>query len=204
MFTGLIEKTSLVQSISGSSEKLLTIKNPWDSGVVIGDSIAVDGVCLTVTKMTAETLSFFVSAMTVSRTVAKQYQTGVEVNLERALKVGDRLHGHFVQGHVDVVARVSSVHTISQGKEATFEVSSEFSSHLVPRASVTVQGVSLTMARADNHSFSVTLIPETLRQTTLGTLLRSGALLNIEFDILGKYVLSTPSDRKMMSLMEQL
>ncbi|MCK5808673.1 riboflavin synthase [bacterium] len=204
MFTGLIETTSVVQSITGSSERTLSIHNPWNSGVVVGDSIAVDGVCLTATTVTTETLSFFVSAVTGARTAAKFYRTGAVVNLERALKVGDRLHGHFVQGHVDTLARVSSVQTLSQGREVTIEIPTEFSSHLIPRASVTVQGISLTMAAADSHSFSVTLIPETLKQTTLGTILRSGALLNIEFDILGKYILSTPSDRKMMSLMEKL
>ena len=204
MFTGLIETTAVVQSITGSSEKILTISNPWDSGVAIGDSIAVDGVCLTVTALTTKTLSFFVSAVSISRTAAASYRAGTPVNLERALKVGDRLHGHFVQGHVDTLARVSSMHTVSQGKEVTIDIPAEFSAHLIPRASVTVQGISLTMATAHSRSFSVTLIPETLKQTTLGTLLRPGALFNIEFDILGKYIIAKPDDRKMMSLMEKL
>ncbi len=204
MFTGLITACSTVRSMSGGSEKVLTIDNPWKEGVAVGDSIAVDGACLTVTALSESHLSFFVSAVTLRQTVIGSYSAGTPVNVELALRVGDRLHGHFVQGHVDTVATVENIRTVSSGKEVSFAVPVDFAPHLIARASVAVQGVSLTMAAVTRHSFTVSLIPETLSGTTFGMLLRPNTRVNVEFDILGKYALSSVKNPSLLSLTELL
>jgi len=184
LFTGLIEGTGTVRSRSGSS---LTVSSPLSGEVVPGDSFAVDGSCLTVTGSAAGSMSFQCSGETLSRTVIQWYTTGVRVNLERPLLPSDRLHGHLVTGHVDETARLLRVQRSGGGMTAWISYSPESSVLLVPRGSVAVSGVSLTVASLEPGMFSVALIPETLARTTADGW-RPGTRVNLEFDLIGKYV----------------
>ncbi len=189
MFTGIVEKTTTVVRLTASgAERTLTIVNPFGSEVRRGDSIAVDGVCLTVAEQSAKHLTFFVSAETVKKTRAASYRPGQTVNLERALVLGGRLDGHLVTGHVDTVGRIAATRKIGDGIEAVIHVPPQFKKLLVEHGSLAVNGVSLTIARLEDDRVTVSLVPETLRRTSFGTALSVGDTVNVEFDIIGKYV----------------
>ncbi len=189
MFTGIIEKKSEIVRLTASGpERTLTIANPFGGEPQCGDSIAVDGVCLTVAERSAKHLSFFMSAETVKKTRAAGYQPGQKVNLARALIWGGRLDGHLVTGHVDTVGRIAAVKKVGKGIEATIHVPSQFRPLLVEQGSLAVNGVSLTIARLEGDRVTVSLIPETLARTTFGEALAVGDTVNLEFDIIGKYV----------------
>jgi len=188
MFSGIIEKTAEIRQITTSGlERVLTVSNPFGGEVQCGDSIAVDGVCLTVTERSAKHLVFFVSAVTVKKTIAAAYHSGQIVNLERALVWGGRLNGHLVTGHIDTTARVASVQKVGMGIEATIHIPSHFRMLLVDQGSVAVNGISLTVARLHGDRFTVSLVPETLKRTSFSKGVSVGDSVNIEFDILGKY-----------------
>lgn len=189
MFTGIIEAVSKVTKIEKKgSECRISIKNQFGSGIKNGDSIAVDGVCLTVESFTEENISFFVSKSTLEKTIAGKYVTGSTVNLERAMAADGRFDGHIVQGHVDSCGKISEIKKIGDGTEIKITFDRKFSDLTVPRGSVTVNGVSLTIAELDGNTFKISLIPETLKRTTFAETLKTGAEVNLEFDILGKYV----------------
>ncbi len=189
MFTGIVEKTTAVVRLTASgAERTLTIVNPFGGEARCGDSIAVDGVCLTVAERSAKHLSFFVSAETVKKTRAAAYRAGQTVNLERALILGGRLDGHLVTGHVDTVGRIATVRKIGDGVEVAIHVPPQFKPLLVEQGSLAVNGVSLTIARLEGDRVMVSLVPETLRRTAFGTALSVGDTVNLEFDIIGKYV----------------
>jgi len=188
VFTGIIEKTGEVEKLTASGpERTLTLKNPFGAEVKSGDSIAIDGACLTVSERDAKRLTFFISAETVKKTIAAAYRPGQTVNLERALILGGRLDGHLVTGHVDTVARIAAVKKIGMGVEATVHVPAQFRPLLVEQGSVAVNGISLTVARLQGDRFTVSLIPETLKRTAFSAGLAVGDAVNLEFDILGKY-----------------
>lgn len=149
-----------------------------------GDSVAVDGACLTATSLDGADVSFDVVRETLTRTTLGSRKAGSRVNLERALGVGATLDGHIVQGHVDGVATVKAITPDAW----TFAARRELAEQLVPKGSVAVAGVSLTVVDAGADSFSVALIPTTLAETTLGEL-RVGQAVNIETDVIGKYVM---------------
>ncbi len=149
----------------------------------IGDSVSVDGVCLTVTEAQDGTLAFDVVVETLSR--AKLF--GPQVNLEAALRAGDPLGGHYVQGHVDGVGTVRSVDPEGDGKRAWIDVEPELLRYVVEKGSITVEGVSLTVAGLDAGGFAVALAPHTLAATTLGAV-GPGDKVNLETDVLAKYV----------------
>lgn len=189
MFTGIIEKTAAVKKITRTgNEYMLTIENPFNFEIKSGDSIAVDGVCLTVEKFSDQTIDFFVSKVTAQKTVAAKYSAGSVVNLERAMKADGRFDGHIVQGHVDTAGTVSNIRNIGLGTEVTIRYDKEFAKFIAVGGSISVNGISLTAALADNSSFTVSLIPETLKRTSFSKTLKTGAAVNIEFDIIGKYV----------------
>ena len=189
MFTGIIEAVSAVTKIEKKgSECRISIKNPFGRDIKTGDSIAVDGVCLTVESFSNENISFFVSKSTLEKTIAGKYVTGSTVNLERAMAANGRFDGHIVQGHVDSCGKVAEVKKIGDGIEVRITFDRKFADLTVPRGSVTVNGVSLTIAELDVNSFKISLIPETLKRTTFAETLKTGAEVNLEFDILGKYV----------------
>ena len=189
MFTGIIEAVSTVTKIEKrGSECRLSLKNPFGQEIKNGDSVAVDGVCLTVENRSDGTVSFFVSKSTLEKTIAGKYVTGSTVNLERAMAANGRFDGHIVQGHVDSCGKVAEVKKIGEGTEIRIAFDRKFSDLTVPRGSVTVNGVSLTIAGLDGNTFKISLIPETLKRTSFAETLKTGAEVNLEFDILGKYV----------------
>lgn len=189
MFTGLIECTGRLVSLRRNSDRaVLEISAPLPAAEIkIGDSVAVNGVCLTVTAMQGSHFSFDVSPETVSRTTFGTLQPGSPVNLERALAFGGRLDGHLVTGHVDCVGRIEN--RVSKGNAVVlyFSVPQEQARMLVEKGSVAVDGISLTVNAVTNSGFTVSIIPHTLEKTTLSGA-ETGKTVNIETDIIGKYV----------------
>jgi riboflavin synthase len=192
MFTGLVEGQATVRVLKKESAGLrLTIAPDSDcfpsADVNIGDSISICGCCLTVVRISADGMDFEAGEETLSKTSLGELTEGGRVNLERSLAVGARLGGHFVQGHVDGVATVDSIERNQDWVDMWFRLPSEMTQLMVPKGSVAVDGISLTLVNVERERFSVALIPHTLEITTLGQ--RSvGARVNIELDILGKYV----------------
>jgi riboflavin synthase len=178
MFTGLVREVGRVVSFEDGR---LRVESAISAAV--GDSIAVDGCCLTVVDGDRKTLAFDVVPETASR--VKPF--GSEVNLEPALKAGEALGGHYVQGHVDGTGRVRSVDPEGEGARVWFDAAPELTRYCVEKGSVAVDGVSLTVAGLDDEGFAVALVPHTLAETTLGAL-APGNTVNLEADVLAKYV----------------
>jgi riboflavin synthase alpha subunit len=178
MFTGIVRERAKVNSFDGGR---LVVETALDAEV--GDSVAVDGVCLTVAAADDGRLAFDVVQETVSRT--KPF--GREVNLEPALRAGEPLGGHYVQGHVDGVGEIRSVAPEGEGSRVWIDALESLLRYLVEKGSVTVEGVSLTVAELDARGFAVALVPHTLQATTLGAL-GPGDRVNLETDVLAKYV----------------
>ena len=177
MFTGIVEETGIVKSFDG--KKLVIECSKVLENTQIGDSIAIDGCCQTVVSMTSNTFTADVSSETVSITTFKTFKTGKSVNLERALTPSTRIGGHFVQGHVDGTAKYLG--------NMTFELPDKLEKYVVYKGSITVNGVSLTVSKLENRTFSAAVIPHTLENTNLKEL-KYGDFVNIETDILGRYV----------------
>ena len=175
MFTGIVEETGFIKSFDG--HKLIVECSKVLENTQIGDSIAIDGCCQTVVAMNANSFSADVSAETLK--ITKGFKTGECVNLERALLPQTRMGGHIVQGHIDGTAKYLG--------DMTFEVPKELDKYIVYKGSITVNGVSLTVSKNQNNTFSVAIIPHTLENTNL-KYLKIGDLVNIETDILGRYV----------------
>ena len=189
MFTGIVETVGEVVATESREEaRRLRIRAPaivQDS--ILGDSIAVDGVCLTVCQIDGAEFSFDVVRETLDNTALGSVQDGAPVNLERALRADSRLDGHIVQGHVDGVGRVVQLERTSDRVELHLECAAQVAGLLVDKGSGAVQGVSLTVVAVGQTGFHVALIPHTLEVTTLGRL-QKGDRVNLEVDILGKYV----------------
>jgi riboflavin synthase len=185
VFTGLVREVGDVVGFDGGR---LTVSAP---GVApdarVGDSVSVDGVCLTVVARDESTLSFDAVPETLGRTSLAGLGTGSRVNLEPALRAGEPLGGHYVQGHVDGVGAVRSVRPEGAGKRMAFGAPAELLRYVVEKGSIAVQGTSLTVAAVDGAGFEVALIPHTLEATTLGAL-EPGDRVNVETDVLAKYV----------------
>ncbi len=189
MFTGLIEEVGEVKEVRRRGKgALLTVRcSKVLEGTKIGDSIAVNGVCLTVVEMGKDFLSFFVSNETLQRSNLGELRPKTPVNLERALKAGDRLGGHIVQGHVDTTTKITGVKREGESFIFTFKLPREYSHLLIEKGSVAVDGISLTVARLGSEEFSVAVIPHTYENTNLKWK-RVGNRVNLEFDLIGKYV----------------
>jgi riboflavin synthase len=189
MFTGLIEGMGRVAALSRSGEAArLKIEALFDLGTPeLGESIAVSGVCLTAVECSPNAFSVDVSPETMRRTTFGQLSAGARVNLERSLRLGDRLGGHIVTGHVDSVCRVVSRSEEGGAVVFRFEVQPEAAALLVPKGSVALDGISLTVNEVEGSQFSVSIIPHTAQVTTIGER-RPGDRLNVECDIVGKYV----------------
>ena len=189
MFTGLIECTGRVVTLRRGGERaVLEVAAPLPANEIrIGDSIAVNGACLTVVTMQGDRFSFDVSPETVIRTTFANLQPGSPVNLERALQLGGRLDGHLVTGHIDCVGRLES--RVNQGNAVVLGISlpREQARMLVEKGSVAIDGISLTVNEVTDSGFSVSIIPHTLEKTTL-TDAGPGREVNIETDVIGKYV----------------
>jgi riboflavin synthase len=185
VFTGLVREVGAVVGFDGAR---LTIAAPATAaGVQLGDSVAVDGVCLTVVARLESTISFDAVPETLGRTSLGALAQGSRVNLEPALRAGDPLGGHYVQGHVDGVGSVRSVEPEGDGKRIAFTAPADLLPYVVEKGSIAVQGTSLTIAAVDDGGFEVALIPHTLEATTLGAL-KPGDDVNLEADVLAKYV----------------
>ncbi|MEO6437196.1 MAG: riboflavin synthase [Tepidisphaeraceae bacterium] len=193
MFTGIVEKTVRVAAVSRVTGFVrLNLAVEW-SDVKLGDSVAVNGVCLTVSTIAKPVLGFDVIPETLAKTNLGLLKAGDEVNVERSLRAGDRIDGHFVQGHVDGVApivnQVASKEAGEKEWRLTVHPPAELMKFVVPKGSVTIDGVSLTVAAVTNDRFEVALIPTTLSLTTLSTR-PIGWPLNFEADILSKTVVA--------------
>jgi riboflavin synthase len=185
MFTGLVQEMGTVVSIARSNGGArIEVRAPLAAQVADGDSVLVNGVCLTATGSTEDSFGADLAPETLRRSTLGTLTDGDSVNLELALRAADRLGGHIVQGHVDAVAEVRSV---SPAGEVWLDVPQELMRYVVEKGSVTVDGVSLTVAGVDDQGFGVALIPETLAQTTLKDA-KPGRRVNLEVDVLAKYV----------------
>ena len=189
MFTGIVETVGEVESVSpeGDLVRLRVRARRASEGVALGDSVAVNGVCLTVTGVDGERLGFDAVRETLERSALSDLEPGARVNLERAMRADGRLDGHIVQGHVDGVGRVRRLERRGDDVQLYVECDPELAGLLVDKGSVAIDGVSLTVVRAEPQGFDVALIPHTLAETTLSGC-RPGQRVNLEADILGKYV----------------
>jgi riboflavin synthase len=189
VFTGIVRERGIVVSNDGGDEGVhLVIEAPATSGVTaLGDSVSVDGVDLTATAITDGHLSFVAIPETLRRSTLGRLAPGVEVNLEPALRAGEPLGGHYVQGHVDGGCHVRSTESDGESLRVTFEAAPNLLRYVVEKGSVAVQGVALTVTHVDDETFGVALIPFTLSETTLGAI-SVGDELNLEVDVLAKYV----------------
>ncbi len=185
MFTGIIEEIGAVSRRSGAELAILAKTVLED--IHEGDSIAVNGVCLTVVAFTAEAFVAQVSPETWARTTLNRLKPGHAVNLERAMRADARFGGHFVLGHVDGVGRVASVTDQGAFSLWRFNVPDEVAQYLVPKGSIAVDGISLTVTNPERNAFSVAIIPATLKQTTLGAK-GPNDYVNLEADIIGKHI----------------
>ena len=190
MFSGIVEDVGALQTLEEKDKGvLLKIKvRKIDAGnLVQGESVAVNGVCLTVVSVGGGVFSVDASHETLSRTNLSGLRAGSGVNLERSLRVGDRMSGHIVTGHVDGVGTVQSVTPVGESRVFSFSIPVALAKYVVEKGSVAVDGVSLTVNSVKGAEFSVNIIPYTLRETTFSEF-RPGREVNIECDIIGKYV----------------
>jgi riboflavin synthase len=188
MFTGLVQSLGRVRRLDHSSEGVrVAIETELAGELGEGDSVAVNGVCLTATDVGSGGFSADVMNETLARSSLGGLAEGSGVNLELSLRAGDRLGGHFVQGHVDGVGSVAAVSDDGFARRVRVEAPSGLMRYVVEKGSITVDGVSLTVAELDERSFTVSLIPETLERTTLGGA-APGTKVNLEVDVLAKYV----------------
>lgn len=195
MFSGIVEEYGIIQNVQ-KKENLFILAVQGDKvlgGTKVGDSICVNGVCLTVTDKKKKLLMFDVMKETIEATSLKYAGPGGKVNMERSLKVNSRIGGHFVTGHVDGTGEVVKIVTLPNYVEFRIGASPDIMKYIAPKGSVTVDGVSLTIGRVMRDYFSVYLIPHTLEVTTFGQT-REGDLVNLETDILAKYILHSYND----------
>jgi len=188
MFTGIIEGFGTIVSIRSGQGKRFTIEAEFSlEGTGIGDSIAVSGACLTATAIRGNRFDVDVAPETLSRTILDKVGIGERVNLERALRLSDRLDGHLVSGHVDGVGRIKNKRTMGNAIIISIRVPEPLLRYMIQKGSVAVDGISLTINELHPDGFEVSIIPHTAGLTTIG-FKRTGECVNIETDMLGKYV----------------
>lgn len=191
MFTGLVEKTGVLKKLvrNDGGWRLIVECRPWDDNdpVVLGESIAVQGVCLTVTDFSMTGFSADLLDETLRRTALGRLKVGAALNLERALRLGDRLGGHIVSGHIDETGALASVKNVGRDYELCIACSKDFARQCVMKGSVAIDGVSLTITGLTDDSVSVNIIPHTWSETSLRELRKSDPV-NLESDVIGKYV----------------
>ena len=197
MFTGIVQSVGEIRAVTargGDVELLVHAPNLGLDTVAIGDSIAVSGCCLTVTRLEGDAFAADVSTETLNVTTLSQWGVGTHVNLEKALRAGDPLGGHYVTGHVDGIATVTALSADARSTRMQFEVPGNLARYIARKGSVCIDGVSLTVNEVEGSRFGVNLIPHTLEVTTLGEL-RVGARVNVEVDIIARYLerLGAPS-----------
>jgi len=189
MFTGLIEAVCTVMSVRRSENAMLLSVDLGElaNDSRIGDSIATNGVCLTIARLEGSIATFELSGETLARSTLDKLKPSSQVNVERAIKAADRFGGHFVQGHIDGTATIKAIDKRGRFADMKFAIEAELLDQMVVKGSVAVDGISLTIASIDQNSFSVALIPETLKKTTLSKV-KIGDEVNIETDIIVKTI----------------
>ncbi len=194
MFTGIIEEIGSVARVeplgSDRAGTRLTIKADLATDLRVDQSVSIDGACQTVVDTDADAGTFSVDTIeeTLRKTTFGDLVEGTPVNLERALRTGGRLDGHFVQGHVDTTGTIVEVEREETDRLYTIRFDPQYASYLIPVGSIAVDGISLTVARLEDDAFTVAIIPHTREVTTVSTRWTEGAAVNLEFDLIGKYV----------------
>ena len=192
MFSGIVQEIGIVKSIK-SSNGILNIEiscgvlGESTKDLKEGHSIAVNGCCQTAVEITQSSFIVQATEETLNKTNFKNFKVGSQVNLETPLKIGDKISGHMVSGHVDAACEISEIISSGDNKIVKINFPKELRSHIVSKGSITVNGVSLTVVNSQNNSFSVCIIPYTFEHTNFKTI-KPGSIVNIEFDILGKYI----------------
>ena len=190
MFTGIIEAVGQIKSLTPKNGDLLIEidTKDWDLGdVVIGDSIAVNGVCLTAIKLSESGFTADVSGETLSKSILDQAKIGQSVNLEKALRLSDRLGGHIVSGHVDGIGTVASRTQDARSWRFVIVPPADLMKYIAPKGSITINGISLTVNNVEVDRFDVNIVPHTLQCTTMGAM-QSGDRVNLEIDVLARYL----------------
>ena len=191
MFSGIVEEKALVSDVirSASGVKLYIKTKKVSQDAKIGDSVSVDGACLSIASLKNDVLQFDIMEETLRATTFSDIKKGEAVNIERSLKIGDRISGHFVTGHIDCVGVISSIKKEPNDYKIEIKIPYDKAGHLTLKGSVSVDGVSLTVMESGKDHFKISLVPLTLEKTSLGSK-RRGDKVNIEFDILAKYALA--------------
>ena len=191
MFTGLVQSLGKIAAIKAASGQIRfsIIPNPPFKNLVDGESIAINGVCLSVEKHDGQSFSVYASRETTQRTNIKFLAAGAIVNLERALEFGERLGGHLVSGHVDCVARVDSIQSAGESLAIRLTFPEEFSAEVISKGSVALDGISLTVNACGTGFLEVNIIPDSIKRTNIPDWLK-GTSVNMETDLIGKYVMN--------------
>ena len=194
MFSGIIYNQGIVKDIKKSkrySKGSLVLEissNIKFNKKDIGESVCCDGVCLTLIRIQKKSFLFYLSKETIDRSIFKKVKIGNRINIEKSIFYGQKISGHYVQGHVDTTAKVKFVKIIGKFWIVEFKISNNFMKYIVEKASISINGVSLTISKITKSGFQVTVIPHTLKLTNLINL-KKGRFVNIEFDIFSKYLL---------------
>ncbi len=189
MFNGIIKNTGKIHKIIRTKNNCLVeirSKIPFKKNE-IGSSISCSGTCLTLENFKKDLIKFYISKETLDKTNFKYTKKNDIINLEKSLKYGQRISGHFVQGHVDTTAKIKKIDLIGKSWLVNFKLPKKFHKSLIQKGSITINGVSLTIANVTSDGFKIMIIPQTLRYTNL-LLLKKNDIVNVEFDILGKYI----------------
>ncbi len=207
MFTGIIESLGKVKQVKIQSNSAIVIVDVGrlSDGISLGDSIAINGACLTATQIKGSDVYFDVSRETLSKTITGNLRVSDNVNIERSLRIGDKLGGHFVTGHVDGIGVINEINSEADQCITWISVSEELTNLMIKKGSVAIDGISLTIVELKEKLFSVALIPFTLNTTTLG-FKNVGQKVNIETDMLGKWVkrVLTTSDSASTGITEKM
>ena len=189
MFNGIIKNTGTIKHIKKSKNSLMlsihsNLKLKKNS---LGESISCDGVCLTLTSKKKKDLTFYLSNETIKRSNFSKIKIGKIINMEKSLKYGDNISGHYTQGHVDTVGKILNIKIVDKTWIIQIKIPKQFNKYIVEKASININGVSLTISKKKNKYFEINIIPHTLKLTNLKNL-KAKDLVNIEFDIFGKYI----------------
>jgi len=188
LFTGIVSDIGSIRSVDNDNETRVKIATSYDiKSISVGASICCSGVCLTVVEKGTDWFAVEVSEETILKTTLSEWQVGSRINLERSLKMGDEMGGHFVLGHVDGVSQLTDAKLVGESVRMTFEVPEGLKSFIAQKGSVAVDGVSLTINKVKDSHFTINAIPHTLQMTTMGEL-QAGDAVNLEIDVLARYV----------------
>ena len=189
MFNGIVKKTGKIKQIyKGNKSYFIEILSDVKfSKNEIGASVSCSGACLTLEKVNGNLSRFFLSHETINKTNFKTAKKDDVINIEKSLKYGDRISGHFVQGHIDTTSRIKKINIVGNSWFINFKLSKKYQKYIIQKGSITINGVSLTISKIFKDGFQVVIIPQTLKLTNL-IYLKNKVLVNLEFDVIGKYI----------------